>query len=426
MKRWMIALSLLALAAGLLFAQGPYDMQVSKSGHLLDGFGTALPVATDDFGRNPADGDKFTLLTAGAAANPVRYLYSNANAAWIPMSPIAGAANMPTTLVTNSVDVANSVWGGTSQLIFEGATADGFESILTTEDVGTDVIYALNAEVAGTYELLSTGGIDALGAAAATEIPPNDYAHVIGSKSQTKVWFRQGPLYVSVAPTTTAGYAACHATNLNYMTGAFMPYIMESDAKATLTVCAPTFEVAEGARMTTDVTDNDGFEWTFGITASSPAAFVAQTDPAFYARLRVTQETVAESDGFWFGFREAAAYADADLEDYEELCGIGYGDRADGADYEIATVTQIGNAGIARTSVTATNGVWADGETHTLEVQVTAAGVCTTYEDGVLAAAQPATTFTAADVVIPFFWVLNDATAAAQRIDFVYWEFGIQ
>jgi len=422
----MIALSLLALAAGLLFAQVPYDMQVSPRGHLLDGFGPTLPVATDDFGRNPADGDKFTLLVSGATANPVRYMYSNTNAAWIPMSPIAGAANMPTTLVTNSVDVANSVWGGTSQLIFEGATADGFESILTTEDVGTDVIYALNAEVAGTYELLSTGGIDALGGAAATELPPNDYAHVIGSKSQTKVWFRQGPLFTSIAPTTTAGYQACSATAINYMVQGGMPYTMESDAKATLTVCAPTFVVAEGARMTTDVTANDGFEWTFGITAASPAAYTIGTDPAVYTRIRVTQETVAESDGFWLGFREAGAYSDDDLEDYEELCGIGYGDRADGADYEIATVTQIGNAGIARTSVTATNGVWADGETHTLEVQISAAGVCTTYEDGVLAAAQPATTFTAADVVIPFFWDLNDATAAAQQVDFVYFEFGIQ
>ena len=394
-------------------------------GICVHGYGTALPTLAN-IGRNPADGDQFTLLTAGAAANPVSYMYSNTNAAWIPMSPIAGAANMPTTLVTNSVDVANSVWGGTSQLIFEGATADGFESILTTEDVGTDVIYALNAQTAGTYELLNTGPIDALAGAAATEFPPNDFAHVIGSESQTKVWFRRGPLYTSVVPTTTAGYAACSATAINIMSGTFMPYMMESDAKATLTVCAPTFVVAEGARMTTDVTENDGFEWTFGTTLASPAAFTIGTDPAFYARLNVTQAVVAESDEFYFGFREAGAYSDDDTEDYEELCAVGYGDRADGIDYEISSLTQIANAGIARTSATATNGVWGDGEAHTLEVQVTAGGVCTLYEDGVLLAAQPATTFTAADVVIPFFWVVNDATAAAQQIDFTYWEFGIQ
>lgn len=425
-KQWLIVLSLLALAVGLVWAQTPYDMDTSPSGHLRSGYGTALPTLAN-IGRNPADGDHFTLLTAGAAANPVDYMYSNTNAAWIPMSPIAGASNMATTLVTNSVDVANSVWGGTSQLIFEGATADAFEAILSTDDVGTDVIYLLNAEAAGTYELLSTGGNDALGAAAATEVPANDYAHVVGSPPQTKVWFRLGPVFSVVAPTAAGDVAACSTTgNPNYMFSGIMPYVMENDMKGTATACAPTYAAAEGARFTTDAADNEGYEIGFGIVAGSPGAYVIGTDPAIYARIRVNQATVAESDDFWFGFREAAAYADADIEDYEELCGIGYGDRADGANYEIRTVTQIANAGIAVTDVSATNGVWADGETHTLEVQISAAGVCTTYEDGVLAAAQPATTFTAADVVIPFFWSRNDNTAGAQQNDVAYFEFGIQ
>jgi hypothetical protein len=56
---------------------------------------------------------------------------------------------------------------------------------------------------------------------------------------------------------------------------------------------------------------------------------------------------------------------------------------------------------------------------------VSAAGVCTLYDDGVLATGAPAFTFDA-DTLIPFFWVRNDATGAAQQHDFVYWEFGIQ
>lgn len=41
---------------------------------------------------------------------------------------------MVSSLATNAQDYTNSVWGGTNQLIFEGATADGFETILTATD----------------------------------------------------------------------------------------------------------------------------------------------------------------------------------------------------------------------------------------------------------------------------------------------------
>ena len=43
-------------------------------------------------------------------------------------------AIMGSTLETNVVDVANSVWGGTSQLIFEGTTANTIETIIAVTD----------------------------------------------------------------------------------------------------------------------------------------------------------------------------------------------------------------------------------------------------------------------------------------------------
>lgn len=45
---------------------------------------------------------------------------------------------MSTTLATNAADIANSVYGGTNQLIFEGATADAYETIITPTDATAD------------------------------------------------------------------------------------------------------------------------------------------------------------------------------------------------------------------------------------------------------------------------------------------------
>lgn len=45
---------------------------------------------------------------------------------------------VPSTLATNGVDVANSVWSGTNQFIFEGATANDYETIFTPTDATAD------------------------------------------------------------------------------------------------------------------------------------------------------------------------------------------------------------------------------------------------------------------------------------------------
>ncbi|MDD5501965.1 MAG: hypothetical protein PHH26_00690 [Candidatus Thermoplasmatota archaeon] len=63
---------------------------------------------------------------------------------------------MSSTLATNMPGVANSVWGGTGQLIFEGATADGNEAIITVADPTADTIFTLPVMAAGTYSLMSS------------------------------------------------------------------------------------------------------------------------------------------------------------------------------------------------------------------------------------------------------------------------------
>lgn len=64
-------------------------------------------------------------------------------------------AYMGSTLTTNTVDAANSVWGISNSLVFEGATADAFETTVTLGDPTADqtVTIPATAGAAGTVRL---------------------------------------------------------------------------------------------------------------------------------------------------------------------------------------------------------------------------------------------------------------------------------
>lgn len=66
------------------------------------------------------------------------------------------SVSIPSTLATNGVDVANSVWGGTNQIIMEGATADVHETIITPTDATADRTLT-TPDATGTI-MLSTAG----------------------------------------------------------------------------------------------------------------------------------------------------------------------------------------------------------------------------------------------------------------------------
>ena len=77
--------------------------------------------------------------------------------------PVAAAGTyglMSSTLATNAADIANSVYGGTNQLIFEGATADAYETIITPTDATADRTITL-PDASGS-PVLSTGVPQAL------------------------------------------------------------------------------------------------------------------------------------------------------------------------------------------------------------------------------------------------------------------------
>lgn len=66
------------------------------------------------------------------------------------------AAVMITELTTNDVDVVNSVWGGSNQIEFEGATANDFETFLVPTDVGADATITLPST---TGTLMNVAGV---------------------------------------------------------------------------------------------------------------------------------------------------------------------------------------------------------------------------------------------------------------------------
>lgn len=73
--------------------------------------------------------------------------------------PNASGSAMISTLSTNSLTAANSVWGASNALVFEGATADAFETTIASTDVGADATITLPTK---TGTLHGSGAVVAL------------------------------------------------------------------------------------------------------------------------------------------------------------------------------------------------------------------------------------------------------------------------
>lgn len=69
----------------------------------------------------------------------------------------ANSAVMASTLTTNAADVANSVWGASNGIVLEGATADTYELTLTTEDPTADNTMTFSDDT-GSVAYTPTGG----------------------------------------------------------------------------------------------------------------------------------------------------------------------------------------------------------------------------------------------------------------------------
>lgn len=76
----------------------------------------------------------FEGATADAFETTISVVDPTADQTWSVPNFAVNAAFLGSSLTTNSIDAANSVWGISNSLIFEGATADAFETTLTVAD----------------------------------------------------------------------------------------------------------------------------------------------------------------------------------------------------------------------------------------------------------------------------------------------------
>jgi len=194
----------------------------------------------------------------------------------------------------------------------------------------------------------------------------------------------------------------------------FSNVTLEYHMLGTQTIVSPSLGT-NGLNVGLDQTANDGVEVCAGINANVRGAFVVGTSPAFFAKLKFSIADVSGTDDCAFGFRKVEAYQ-ANIDDYDEMACL----NVISGDIYIETIL---NAGATVSTDTTEN--WADAAIHTLEVYVSAAGVVTYKIDGNAPATVAAFTFDDAEVVVPFFYFLND-TDLAGDVSLIELEYGYQ
>lgn len=220
--------------------------------------------------------------------------------------------------------------------------------------------------------------------------------------------FQTAPVCTENDGTAASGTAG--ATNV----AAFENNTFEYFMIGTQTLVAPTIS-ADGLLASLDLTENDGVEYSQGITARSKSAFTIGTSPAFFLKVGLLVADVSGSDICAVGFRKAAQAYQAAFADYTDKATLS---KKNG---DIYTITALNNAADVETDTTLN---WTDATAKVLEVYVSDTGVVTYKVDGVTATGA-AFTFDDGDVVIPFLHILHDATTPG-AIHIQSWECGLQ
>lgn len=180
------------------------------------------------------------------------------------------------------------------------------------------------------------------------------------------------------------------------------------------TLLAPAWS-ATGIDIQLDQVDDEGIEVNQGITSACKNSFLVGTSPAFYAKCTFSVADVSETDDCAFGFRKAEAYQAA-IDDYNDMAVL----NVILGDIKIETI-----AAGAATTTTDTTDNWLDAGLHELGIYVSAAGVVTYKIDGLAPTITAAFSFTAADMVVPFFYFLHSASTAC-AVKLIGWEVGLQ
>lgn len=241
----------------------------------------------------------------------------------------------------------------------------------------------------------------------------DDINAVIGD--YTKCLFESQPVCTDVSSTAaklidgTAGEAALHLYP-NGMQLIVYPIVAQDIDKPAAS--------STGMDYSYDQTNNDGIEavaMLYGSKGVEGKTKFTVGNAAFYAKLKFSIEDVSGTDDCAFGFCKVEAHAAA-IDDKDEMACL----NVISGNITIETILN----GAATTSTDTTDD-WGDTETHTLEVYVAIDGAVTYKIDGVAPTTTAAFSFDAAEVVMPFFYLLQ-ASDLAGAVVFQDLEFGLQ
>ena len=185
------------------------------------------------------------------------------------------------------------------------------------------------------------------------------------------------------------------------------------------TIIAPRL-ADDGLLISLDLTTSEGAEYYFGHTSVSKHSFTIGTSPAFFVEATFKVADCGVSDPLWLGFRKRSA-PDADFTNYTDAAVIGLR-----ATTNADTVIIGDNLNAGGWTYTNTTDAWADGETHTIRVDVSASGVVTYLIDGADPTVTHAITFDSTDVVIPFIHHLFAAAGTPAAIHLQSFKCGYQ
>lgn len=104
-----------------------------------------------------SNGIFFEGATADACEAKIVATDPTADTIWtIPVAAAGTYSFMSSTLATNAPNIANSVTGGTNQLIFEGSGVDAYETVITATNPTADVNFILPVIATGNYGIMTS------------------------------------------------------------------------------------------------------------------------------------------------------------------------------------------------------------------------------------------------------------------------------
>jgi hypothetical protein len=181
-----------------------------------------------------------------------------------------------------------------------------------------------------------------------------------------------------------------------------------------------------GALIVLDAADNDGLTLDLGygaagaVDARSRGVFTVGTDEAFFVRVKLMVADVSDADQIFVGFVVGGHPVDGLLDTYTDYAGL----NIDNGDIKVETRLNSGTAGAVDTTQNVIDHASSTDNAVTLEVRVSAGGVCTFLVNG----AAPTTDVTGFefddDAVNAVVTVLNDA-AGDPGVEILEWESGL-